>query len=420
MEEWLKNPYAIFFITGFFMLVQNRDIKKKINSNIIVLYIIFSLICIFSVGSFWKNSFVVLILMFIEIEILSTTEARDTLVVSARYKLIDFIFTTVNKYKIISMWIIIFLFNMSNLFSEGYIAYWVIYVLMIAAIFLWNIGRIYKNEFEVKNLDEIEKDYLNAMQGYRNPKRNEKLKEKLDLLLEVEDRTFEHRRSSHTILCWESLVYKLNKDYGTVDRINEINSMKFPYKLLYALYSVKKIVKLGYKVFVVLVKGIFSKQGLKRYLNRGYSTIEMQLIRTYGVVAGYKKTYIRKIYELLYANIFFKSYARKSDHYNYLEKPDEIKYRIPYAYLNSVRTFINGRVFRNIKGYYKTIRDKQKLSKEEVNNIIYDLSIEEIFIFILGLSKKKINNGIFERYADYIEKYNMNENKLKKVIKKFN
>lgn len=418
-----QYPYALFFIAGFFMLIQNRDIKKTINSNIVILYIIFSISCIFSVGSFWKNSIVILVLDFIELEILSTTEDRDKLIVSAKYKIEDFVFTSINKYKMLSMLLINYLFYMSNIWCEGNTFLWIIYILIISGLFLGNIGRIYKNEFNTKTLDKIEKDYINATIGYKDPRKNKNLKKKIDLLLEIEDRTFEHRKSSHTILCWESLVYKLNKDYDTVDKINTINSYKIQNKLRFIRYNFKKIINLSYRVFVVLIKAIFSKQGLKRYLNRGYSTIEMQLIRTYGVVSGYEKTYIRKIYELVYANIFFKSYYRKSNYYHYLEEDEEIKYRIPYAYLNSVRTFINGKIFKDIRGYYKYIRNipkSQKLSKGEENHIIYNLSIEEIFIFILGLSKKKINNYIMIKYLHYIEKYDLNVNKLEQVINKFN
>lgn len=418
-----KYPYALFFIGAFFMLVQNRNIKRTINSNIIILYIIFSISCIFSVGSFWKNSVVILVLAFIELEILSTSEERDKLIVSAKYKLEDFIFTSINKYKMISMLIINFLFYMSNTFSNGNTFLWLIYILIISGLCLWNIGRIYKNEFNTKTLDEIEKAYINATLGYKYPRKNRNLKEKIDLLLEIEDRTFEHRKSSHTIICWESLVYKLNKDYNTVDKINTVNSYDIQYKLKFVLYNLKKIINLSYRIFIVLIKAIFSGRGLKRYLNRGYSTIEMQLIRTYGIVAGYEKTYIRKMYELVYANIFFKSYYNKSNYYHYLEDDEEIKYRIPYAYLNSVRTFINEKTFKNIRGYYRYIRNipkNKKLSKGEENHIIYNLSIEEVFVFILGLSKKKINNEILMKYEEYIEKYNLDVNELKKVINKFN
>ena len=39
MENFFNQyPYALFFIGCFFLLVENKEIKKTTNSNIIVLY----------------------------------------------------------------------------------------------------------------------------------------------------------------------------------------------------------------------------------------------------------------------------------------------------------------------------------------------------------------------------------------------
>ena len=38
-----RYPYVLFFLGCFFMLIENRNVKKNINSNIIILYIIFSI-----------------------------------------------------------------------------------------------------------------------------------------------------------------------------------------------------------------------------------------------------------------------------------------------------------------------------------------------------------------------------------------
>ncbi len=425
MENFFNQyPYALFFIGCFFLLVENKEIKKTTNSNIIVLYIIFAITCIFSVGSYWKNSMIIMVLSFIELEILSSSEEKNILMVSAKYKLIDFCFIVVNKYKILSMMIISFLYYISNdLFREN-IYLWIIYNFLISCLFLSNIGRIYKNKFNVKDIDEIEKEYYKATKRYIFPtefgtRTQKALKKKIDMLLEIEDRTFKHRKSSYNIICWESLVYKLNKDYNRVDKIHSVNYFYIKYKFEYILKNLNKILQLAYRIFVVSIKALFSKKGLKRYLNRGYSTIEMQLIRTIGINSGYEETYIRKIYELIYSNVFFKSYERKRNYYHYLKNDEYWKYKIPYAYFKLVRTFINGLVFTNICEYYKYIRNmpqNRKISEVEKERIIYILCPEEIFIFILGLSKKYIDYNILTDYAYYINKYNLNIDKLKKII----
>lgn len=414
-----QYPYALLFMGCFLILIGNRNMNKTINSNIIILYIIFCISSIFLTGSYWKKAVIILVLMFIELEILSNTEEREKLVVLARYKVIDFLFTGIVKYKVVSTLCIGFLFYKANDICSGKMWLWMGYIIIISCMFLANIGRIYQNKFNTKNLDEIEKEYLKAIKGYKFPLETESLKSKIQLLLDMEDKTFQHRNSSHTSICWESLVYKLNKDYDTVDQINSIKYYWIPYRIEFVIRNMKKIIKLAYRIVRVLIQAIFSKESIKRYLNRGYSTIEMQLIRTYGIVSGYELSYIRKIYELIYANIFFKSYRRKANYYHYLMEDEILKYQIPYAYLKSVRSFVGNHIFKNIVDYYKYIKripNNKKINKSDEVYVLYKLSKEEIFIFILGLSRKIIDQNIFKEYSYYIEKYRLDKKVLCKLI----
>lgn len=414
-----QYPYALFFMGCFLFLIGNKNNKKTINSNVIVLYIIFCVSSAFSVGIFWKNAIVMLILMIIELEILSNTEETERLVVRARYKIMDFCFIAIVKYKIISTFFISFLFYKSNDIFAGKTGLWLGYISVVAYLFLTNMGRIYKNKFNTKNIEEIEKDYIKAIKGYKYPLRSKKLKTKIELLLDIEDKSFKHRDSSHTSICWESLVYKLNKDYEKVDQINLVKYFWMPYRIFFIIRNIKKIIQLSYRIFRVIIQAITSKKSFKRYLNRGYSTIEMQLIRTYGIVSGYEYSYIRKIYELIYANLFFKSYRRKVNYYHYLMKYEELRYQIPYAYLKSVRSFVGKHIFKNIFEYYRYIKkipSKKILEKNDEVYVLYKLSDEEVFIFILGLSMKSIDKNILIEYKDYIEKYKLNEKTLYRLI----
>ncbi len=415
-----QYPYALFFMGCFLFLIGNRNTKKTINANIIILYIIFCISSAFSVGVFWKNAIVILILMFIELEILSNTEEREKLVVRARYKVLDFIFIGIIRYKVISTFVISFFIYKANGVCVGKIWIWHIYISVMSYLFLTNIGRIYKNKFNTKNIDEIEKDYIKAIKGYKFPLGIGALKTKIELLLDIEDKTFQHRESSHTSICWECMVYKLNKDYEKVDKINAVKYFWMPYRIIFILGNIKKIIKLSYRIFRVLVQAVFSKESVRKYINRGYSTIEMQLVRTYGIISGYEHSYIRKIYELIYANMFFKSFNRKADYYHYCSTQEYLKYQIPYAYLKSVRSFIGGHIFRNIVEYYRYIREippKKKLKKSDETYILYKLSNEEVFIFILGLSMKIISKDILREYAGYIDKYRLNKRELYRLIK---
>lgn len=422
MENFFDQyPYALFFIACFFMLIENRSSKKNVNSNIIILYIILSISSIFNVGDYWKNCISILVLSFVELEILSTTEEKDILVVEARFKLLDFVFTMYNKYKIVSMLGINLMFYLSKYISNIY--FWFAYILFTSCLFLKNIGRIYKNKFNVIPLEKIYNKYVKATNKYIFPsaygnKKQKELNKKINMLLEIEDKTFVHRNSSHTIICWESLVYKIDKDYNKVEKIQMVKYYSKKYRIKYLLKNLNKIIKLAFRIMVFIIKAIFSKKGFKKYINRGYSTIEMQLIRTYGIDSGYEYSYIRKIYELIYANIFFKSYKRKSNYYHWYMygNSDYTKYKIPYAYLKSVPTFINGKRYNSIVEYYKFIKEKSNVSDSDKDNVLYKLSSEEIFIFILGLSMKWIDMSIMDKYNGFIEKYNLDKNKLSILI----
>ena len=368
---------------------------------------------------------ILLVLCFIEIEILSTSEESDKLIVFARYRLLDFAFKMVNKYKIIEILLINSMFYVyGSVIKINKPIFWIVYVFIISCIWLRQLGKIYENKFNVMELDKVEEMYVKATRGYIFPsdtgnKKQKELKKKIDLLLEIEDKTFEHRESSHSSLCWESLVYKLNKDYDAVDKIHNVENSYYKYRIWYIANNASKILKLIESIILLVFKALISKDGFKRYINRGYSTIEMQLIRTYAIISGYEYSYTRKIYELIYSNIFFKSYFRKTKYYHHLKKDVYLKYQIPYAYLKSVRTFINGKVFKNIVEFYQYVSppSKAKISKKDYDDILFKANIEEIFVFILGLSRKTIDISIIEKYADVIKKYNINDKKLRRIIK---
>ena len=136
---------------------------------------------------------------------------------------------------------------------------------------------------------------------------------------------------------------------------------------------------------------------------RGYSTIEMQLLRILainkGLVTGKPKglrdvycIFVRKIYELVYTDMFFA--GLKSS----LEIRDSYKYRcyLIYIYLHTVSTRINGKRFPTVNRIF---------SDEDVVNWPNEL----LFIAILGLTYQRINKKRVDLYAGVIQKCHLNE-----------
>ena len=93
---------------------------------------------------------------------------------------------------------------------------------------------------------------------------------------------------------------------------------------------------------------------------------------------------------------------------------------IVYVYLNTVPTFLyinNNRIkIDNILKFYKIVNEGE--IKEE--NIIERITKEELFIFIMGLSGKKIDENLYELYSKYIEKYNIDTKKVDNILKQIN
>lgn len=423
MENFFADSkYALYFIGLFFIIIQNRvDGKDKTDKNIILIYIIYSLTNIFNIINILPSTLIVIGICLIELQVLMLNEVESILLVSTRYKIIDFIFNMINKYNIVQVIILNILFSM---FLDTYkwnsvIA--VVIFIMEAILFFMTLSKIYINKFRIKKLDEVEKEFLELSKGFNL--KDEYLSKKIDMLTDIEDKTFFIRATSYISISIEALLYKVSKNEGKVGRIYEVHNMTNVEKIKYIRNNFKRISKLSIKIMKTVLKAIFSKNGVKRYIKRGYSTIEMQLMRQMAIETGYEKTYTRKIYEFIYTHMFFRSLDTKRRINNYTEHSKTFKSRIAYVYFKKVPTFLNTsnnyRKCKNIYAYYKIIRSGNiNCSDLKPNKIVYALLPEEMFIFILGLSGKPLNEYTFNIYSNCIEKYNLDMRKIKEIVNK--
>lgn len=420
MEQFFSdNPYALYFIGLLFLIMSNKNNNsEEIDKNIILVYIIFSLVNIFNIIEFKYNLIVILLICFIELQIINLNSG--TLIVKSLYKIEDFIFMMINKYKIIYFLLCNLLLelyraiNFSNNITRFLID--IIFFILLTHI----ISKIYRNNFKVnsfKNIEDIfEKkaknfNYKNAL----NP--NSAINLKLNMLIDIEDKTYMFRKRSHSSISLEALMCKINRQEEYSKLISGIEGKP----VLFFLLNMKITLKYAKKILIKIVKAIFYKNGIKRFIKRGYSTIEMQWIRNVAISIGYEKVYRRKIFEILYSNIFFKSLEEKRKYYTYPEyfylNPTFIfKMLIVYVYLNTVPTFIyiNKKRIKiaNIYEFYKLV-NSQEIKKE---NVIERITKEELFIFIMGLSGKKIDQHLYELYSSYIKKYEIDIKKVDMIL----
>ena len=202
------------------------------------------------------------------------------------------------------------------------------------------------------------------------------------MLIDIEDKSYFLREKSYNFFSIEFFRYRLNKK------------------------KTKKI-NLGRALKKILFKKLHITRKLKKYI-RGYSTIEMQIIRTLGIKHGYRHFICRKIYEVLYSKMYFKNlrkYMNKS-HLN-TEGCCQFKEYLLFVYIGIAPIKLNNRNYDDMLSVWKT---------KQLN----DVTKEQFFISILGLSNRKISNEIIYNYNGIVDKYNLNENELEKIIKELN
>lgn len=423
MEQFFSgSKYALYFIGLLFLIISNnKNNEDSISKNVILLYLIMALVNVFNIINLNISVIIILLICFIDIEIINID--NETLIVKTIYKISDFAFEIINKYKFIYMYAINLILNrIIYNFEICFVMKLIIYSIYFL-IFIKIITKIYRNEFRLKEFNSIEKIFETNSIGFRYDEvANMKDVEKFNMLIDIEDKTYMYRKRSHSSISIEALMCKINRQQRYEEIIDSVKNNK----IWYFIKNIKILIIYILKIINIILKAIIYKDGIRRFIKRGYSTIEMQWIRNVGIEIGYNKVYRRKIYELIYSNIFFKSLKEKRKYNTYPEISYNnyeyiFKMLIIYVYLKTVPTFIYKKGKRiklnNIYQYYKVIRNKPIKNK---NNIIYDLSKEEIFIFIMGLSGKKINDNLFEVYSVYVEKYNIDKAKVMKIIELIN
>ena len=153
---------------------------------------------------------------------------------------------------------------------------------------------------------------------------------------------------------------------------------------------------------------------------RGYSTIEMQLIRTVGLdVGSWKHICKRKIFELVYAQIVFNSYIRL--YRNDKNLASNYKRWILASYVANVSVgFGNKRLF---PVFCDGVLEKNTLSQlfnteKDGLQSFSSVSDEHFFIWCLGL--RCFNDGIgpvaIGYYSDLITSLELDVNKIDRLV----
>lgn len=390
---WVIIAIIVLFISEIKL---NSDyLKEKVLFSYLIL-IILRFLGLIPIKFILPFSFII---YFVFIEFIYNKGRSKLIINNPFYYLIDFFYVMIFRYHIIGF--ILSLLIISNYFYNSIIDYFPLldciytyYVLgsFSLIIYLFTISRVYINKFNTLCFDEII-DKMEHIVSFKNYKHDKRLEPFTEILSWYEDRSFLNRKNSFNLLNWSFVSYKFNRVKS--------NRKSWVYNIIFIGGILKDFVTLiiiGYKIIKSIVLKIINtiklfikiiKKKRKLYsirtIIRGYSTIEMQLLRTLALKDGYECTIQRKFYELIYTDVFFKSLKNTYRYYVY-SNLDEYKYYLLELYIRVAPTFINGKRYDNINLLFKD-RDN-----------IFELTNEEFFLFTLGLSNKLIS---FERIDYY-------------------
>lgn len=440
MEGLLTNNIFFIYLLGVLVIINYEAFQKE--QKIAIIYA-----CSFGLtfnGELRCILIVTLLLfiLFLYEEYLNEDSVKIKYVKKIKYKILDFLYMYIIQYKLLYVLLAIgFKSNVCVKFFEdilkNYAELSIIMknILLVISILLLIIGvhKMFNNPVELNNFRQMVQKF-NEYPYYQLPlkdknKRRE-LFRKLELVADIEDYTFFVRKKSYSSLSFEFIKAVINEkkkqsfeSEGNSENIivhfwirvknffrvrNFILFINRKHKMRIIGKHVRKIInEIGTNLEYIYG---FIKRKIRRYF-RGYSTIEMQLLRilayrkglTFGRPKESGDTYLiitRKIYEVIYSPIFFSGHK---DYLNISKEKDFYRYYLVYIYLHTVQTKLNNNTFAPLDRIFGDID-------------VIDWPEEALFIIALGLNNMKITNNRVDTYAKIINKYQLNREKIEQLV----
>lgn len=334
-----------------------------------LLYLFTYAIAFFRILRIFYCVILLLIITFIFLEYLTEDTKKLSLVVKLTYKIYDYIFMMIFQYHL--LWIFFaFLLLHSSHYDNAYITQVLLKAGSIISLFI-GIHLSISQPFKIKTITEMctifEKIPVYSFEY------QEKMQEKFDLLCALEDKTYFQRKKSYSCITFEYINCFVKNHWTPPQKIS-----------LKVLSNIRYLPKF-------------------RLLNRGYSTPEMQLIRTIGIVRGYEKHRIqRKIFEIIYSKVFFSSLKEYHEANTYLTLPHYRHYLL-YIYFQTVMTKINEKKCTPLASAFQN------------DNDVSNWSMNGLFIACLGLSFRKVNDYNLTLFGDVISNFNLDMTRIKEL-----
>lgn len=388
LETILSGNTFLLYFMGLLYILINKDFDKC--QKIVMIYVFVYSLKIFNIIDLKVLFIGLTIVSFLYSEFLSEDNVKNILLCNIIYKIIDYMYKLIFEYS--AVYFCGSLILMSNIIQidlpiiqllNRYIPIIGIKINIISLLLvLYAINNITSQKFETYSFKHI-KQKMDEINIWNNVKSNNIDSLKLNMLIDVEDKSYFIRENTYNFLSFEFIKYKIKRGIRKLKYVN----------------IDKNILK---KVTILPIKNT------KKYI-RGYSTIEMQIIRTLGIKSGYEKhIFCRKIYEIIYSKIFFTSLRRYMNKL-YLDTSGccTFKEYLLMIYIKIAPIKLNNTKYSN-------------MLKAWNSNDIRQISDEQFFISILGLSYRWISTNILFNYSRIISEYSLKKSEIRKIIKKLN
>lgn len=366
MEELLIGNSLIILFWVYITFIVDVTEKTKV---IVLMYLITFITNIFNVVP-TKESYVILIIaLFIQFEFFEDN-FKKIIITNWFDKMLDFLYIVLFQYSFL-------FFTLSLVVSSGFVVelfpnkFRVLAYAVSIIFFCVACDGAASKKYVIKSFGAI-KNKIDSIKDYRKFLESEKEIVDSRCVLFVEDANFYNREDKYTFLS--------------------------------TFYLKKKYFKRLWEYIVRFCTEKNRIDNVKKFA-RGYSTIEMQLLRTLAIQEGYDYIFRRKIYEILYSRLFWKNlrqyYARCGCGIK------QYKDFLLYLYLRTAPCLNVGRE--------KRVSDKIKPRSE-----ILEYSREELFALTLCFSGKVKRRNVIEIYEDIIELLELDIMEVERIVCELN
>ena len=374
MEELFSSNLFAIYIIACIAVITYTNFKE--NQRMFLLYLFTYATAFFEIFRISASTILLLLITFIFLEYLTEDTKKLTLITNIVYKIYDYTFMIFFQYHFFWILLSFIILHLSHYPSD--------YQTLLKGVSIlplfWGAHLAISQPFKIKSITDM-CQVFETHPPYKFEYREE-MQEKFDLLCAFEDKTYFQRKDSYSCISFEYIRFFL-KNHG----FPKFNFFK---KALSNISTPQKLYRVGARLF-----------------KRGYSTPEMQLLRTIGILRGYDKYKIRrKIFEILYSKIVFSSLKEYHKANTYLAL-DHYRHYLLYVYFQTVMTKINGRKCTPLSSAFNNQSD------------ISNWSMNGLFVACLGLSFREASDYHLALFSDIIDDFGLSITRIKELNAQF-